>query len=109
MKSLSSYLIFPQKVSSKRNWRSDFIDAFVDGINRERKDGFYWKDGKKFLLKPVSAQVVAIRTAHLKTGQDLHCLLSICKDSKNRGGSFSKTFFGSIKTVESFKYSSVDK
>lgn len=82
---------------SRRTWRSDFIDEFVAHINEDRKGAFYFKDGKKIMLRDVTPKEVAFRVAHLKTGQDMHFLLSIARDAKNRGGSFSKTFFGSLK------------
>lgn len=85
---------------SRRTWRSDFIDEFVAQINSERKGGFYFKDGKKIMLRNVTPKEIAFRVAHLRTGQDMHYLLSICKSDKIRGGSFSKTFFGSLKNRE---------
>ncbi len=47
-------------------------------------------------LKPLQAGFIAIKIAHLSLS-DLYYFLSVCKDAKSRGRSFSKHFFGSIK------------
>lgn len=78
--------LFPLKVY--KNWRTPFIDEIVQYINEERV-------GTKY--KPVTPRWIAIKTAHFKTGQDFHFIISIAKDAKRRGDSFSKVFFGSIK------------
>ena len=74
--------------SKGRSWRTEPIEEIVSLINKERV-------GTKF--KPVTPKFIAIKTAHLKTNQDFHYLISVGKDSKRRGGSFSKVFFGSLK------------
>lgn len=74
--------------SKNQSWRTEPIKEITDLINKERV-------GTKF--KPITPKFVAIKTAHLKTNQDFHYLISVGKDSKRRGGSFSKVFFGSLK------------
>lgn len=74
--------------SKGQSWRAEPIKEITDLINQERV-------GTKF--KQITSKFVAIKTAHLKTNQDFHYLISVGKDSKRRGGSFSKVFFGSLK------------
>ena len=78
--------------------RSDYIDEITARVNKERDGKFYVKDGKKIKCRPVSPREIAWRTAHLKTEQDFHYILSIAKDSERRGQTFSKAFFGSLKS-----------
>lgn len=70
------------------SWRTPFIDEIISFVNEERR-------GTDYL--PIAAKLVALKTSHLKTAQDFSYIISISKDVKRRGGSFSKTFFGSIK------------
>lgn len=86
-------------VKKKRgSWRGEYLDEITAFINQERaKEKFYMKGDKKIPLKPLTVKFVALKTAHLKTKEDFHYLLSICKDSKRRSGSFSKCFFGALK------------
>lgn len=76
------------KPPSKKNWRASFIEEIVQNINEERK-------GTKY--KPVTYARINYLLAHLKSRTDLHYLLSIAKDAKNRGKSFGKVIFGAIK------------
>ena len=81
----------------KETWRTFYENEALAYINEERKPGtFYIKDGKKILIKKLTLTAIHWKTKHLRTEQDWHFLLSICKDAKNRSASFSKTFFGSI-------------
>lgn len=82
--------ILPKKIEKKEkplNERQGILKQFVEEINKERI-------GTKF--KPITGRAVAMKTSHIPT-KDLYYLLSICKDGKNRNGSFGKVFFGSIK------------
>lgn len=81
--------LLPKKVEkkSKLNERQGILKEFVDEINKERINTKW---------KPITGRAVAMKTNHIKT-KDLYYLLSICKDGKNRNGSFGKVFFGSIK------------
>lgn len=71
-----------------RSERADIIRQFMEEINKERV-GTKWK--------PVTGRAVAIKVGHLKDNHTLYYFLSTCKDYKNRHGSFSKAFFGSLK------------
>lgn len=85
-------------VTKKISKRSLIIEEFVNEINKERPCT-YIKNGKKVRLGKISGRTVAIKLSHLKE-DDLFYFLSVCKDYKNRNGSFSKRFFGSIKAGE---------
>ncbi len=74
----------PKKINSER---AEIVSKFLDEINKERI-------GTKF--KPMTGKRVAMKLAHVPT-KDLYYFLSVCKDSKNRNGSFGKCFFGSLK------------
>lgn len=74
-----------RKIKSERAW---IISQFVEEINKERI-------GTSF--KPLSGRVCAIKLSHLKDNHTLYYFLSTCRDYKNRKGSFSKCFFGSLK------------
>ena len=73
------------KITSQRAW---IISQFLEEINKERI-------GTKF--KPMTGRGVAMKLSHLTDNQTLYYFLSTCKDAKNRRGSFSKCFFGSLK------------
>lgn len=89
IKPLFSLLSIPIKQKSKiTNERQDIIKQFLEEINKERI-------GTKF--KPMTGRGVAMKLALLKTNQELYQFLSICKDYKNRHGSFGKRFFGGAK------------
>lgn len=84
-------------VTKKVSKRSLILEEFVNEINKERPCT-YIKNGKKVRLEKITGKAVAIKLAHLKE-DDLFYFLSVCKDYKNRNGSFSKRFFGSIKAI----------
>lgn len=73
--------------------RQYVLSQFVDEINKERLGTSY---------KPITGRYVAVKLAHIKDMHTLYWFLSECKDSKNRNGSFSKRFFGSLKVQNSF-------
>lgn len=78
------------KKSKKHEW-GELVRFFMEEVNKERI-GTKWK--------PLSEVSIACKIAHLKKGDDysaLYHLKSICLDSKNRCGSFSKCFWGSLK------------
>ena len=79
------------------NWR-----RFVALNSRRRKSGenpLTPEEFKKheFFLKPLTPRGVAVMLAKVPQ-QDLYCFLSMCRDYKNRNGSFGKIFFGALKT-----------
>ena len=69
------------------NERQELISQFVTAINEER-------DGKKY--KKVTGRQIAIKLSHLDL-QTLYYLMSVCRDAKNRMGSFSKYFWYLLK------------
>lgn len=77
------------------NERQYVISLFVEEINKERPCS-YKVNGKKKTLGLIAPRAVAIKVSHIPT-KDLYFVLSEGKDYKNRHGSFSKYFFGSIK------------
>lgn len=90
IKPLFSLLPALDKQADKRirSERADIIRQFLEEINKERI-------GTKF--KPMTGRGVAIKLGHIKDNGTLYYFLSTCKDAKNRRGSFSKCFFGSLK------------
>lgn len=83
-------LKLPERKTNITNRRQSIIKDFVDAINMERIN-------TKF--KKVSGKDIAIRVSHLSEN-DLYFFLSQCKDYKNRKGSFSKCFYGALKTCK---------
>lgn len=83
----------------KVNSRSEILKQFVDEINKERPYTYTNINGKKTKVGLITGKAVALKVSHLAEN-DLHYFLSVCKDSKNRNGSFSKCFFGSLKPGE---------
>lgn len=67
--------------------RRAILGEFTEHINGER-------GGKKY--PKLAPRYIAIKVAHIPT-KDLYYLMSICKDGKNRNGSFGKVFFGALK------------
>ena len=68
-------------------YRTDMVKEIMDIINKER-EGTKWKK--------MSYVAVNNKLIHLEDDAVAYTL-SICKDSKNRCGSFSKCFFGCLK------------
>lgn len=85
---LSIDTITKKRFKTERHY---ILSEFVDNINKERI-------GTKYKL--VTGRFIAIKLSHLKDNGTLYYFLSICKDYKNRQGSFSKCFFGSLKIKE---------
>ena len=79
--------------------RSLIIEEFVKEINKERPYTYTNINGKKTKVGLITGKAVALKVSHLQEN-DLFYFLSVCKDYKNRNGSFSKCFFGSLKPVE---------
>lgn len=79
------------------NERQSIIKEFVDEINKERPLKYKDKNGNIKTLQKVTAKAVAVKLGHLKDLKDLYYFLSVCRDYKNRNGSFSKCFFGALK------------
>jgi len=63
--------------------RAEVIKTFLNRLNTERL-------GTKY--KKLTAKFIAVKLGHLSL-QDMHYLMKICE----RGDSFSKVFFGSLK------------
>lgn len=68
--------------------RNVVIKDILEIINSERVNTKY---------KPLTGRGIAIKVSHIPTN-DLYYILSVGKDYKARKGSFSKYFFGSLKT-----------
>lgn len=51
----------------------------------------------KQYLRPITARGLAVKLSILKNTEDLYYFLSICRDYKQRKGSFSKMFWGALK------------
>src|SRR5574343_2112335 len=81
---------FVIKKSKITNERQAVISDFVEEINAERI-GTKWK--------PITPRAVAIKLSHVDL-DDLYAFLSMCRDYKNRKGSFSKAFFGALKPLQ---------
>lgn len=81
-------VVFEITKTKVRSERADIISQFLVEINKERI-------GTKY--KPLSGRACAMKLAHVKDNHTLYFFLSSCKDAKNRRGSFSKCFFGSLK------------
>lgn len=74
---------------------TDLIQEFQFEINKEA--GVIYKVGeKKKKTRAYSFADVRGRVKHLSY-QDLRYFMSVCKDYKNRHGSFRKAFFGALK------------
>jgi len=86
--------ITPTKGATSK--RASIIEEFVTEINKERPCTYKDKNGIKRKLGKVKAKEIAVRLSHLKEN-DLTYFLSECKDYRNRNGSFTKRFFGSLK------------
>ena len=82
----------PKKKKGITNERQTIVKSFVDEINKER-------DVTK--LKPVTGRQIGVKLGVLKTNEELYEFLSICKDYKNRHGSFGKRFWGGFKEKKS--------
>ena len=78
----------PQKTKHKTEI-GEIIDEYRTIINQER-EGTKWK--------PLSFMAVRKKLEAIASDkQELLMFLSICKDYRNRNGSFSKRFFGGLK------------
>ena len=84
---LLSKKVIPNKKKGASE-RNDIIKEYLIIINKER-------EGTKY--KKATFMSVAMRLQLLKTNQSLREFLSICKDYKNRNGSFGKRFWGNLK------------
>lgn len=78
-------IVFKNKTLNERQY---ILSQFLEEINKERM-GTKWKK--------LTGRAVAMKLSHLKDNNTLYYFLSICKDAKNRNGSFSKCFFGALK------------
>ena len=74
--------------SKKLSKRAEIIEQFVIEINKERV-------GSKYPL--VTGRMIAIKLSHLKVIDELFYFMSICRDAKRRGDSFSRCFWGKLK------------
>lgn len=95
---LSLFQKYQQPIVTKNiSKRSLILEMFVNEINKERPYTYTNINGKKTKVGKITGKAVAIKLAHIKDEKDLFYFLSVCKDYKNRNGSFSKCFFGSLK------------
>ena len=75
-------------------------EVFARSTREELLEYFYRRLAPAWPVKNgLSRRYFGIRVSWLST-QDLFYLKSICQDSVNRGGIFSKTFWGAIKPVD---------
>ena len=89
MDQISSFLgSRTQPKAAPASERAELIGYFTDEVNKER-DGKQWKK--------VTPRYIAVRLAHIKSLSDLYYMKNICEDYRDRGKSFSKCFFGSLK------------
>lgn len=86
LKKLSDFKQYVQ-TKTRNTERGDLLVYFVQKINAER-------DGKKY--KKVKIPYVAGKLTGFEL-RDLYYIKSICDDAHNRGYSWSKCFFGSLK------------
>jgi hypothetical protein len=94
----SKYEVFTPN-NKKVHTRNELLKQFEEEINKERPCTYKDKNGKTKKLGKVTGKAIAIKVGHLSEF-DLTFFLSECRDYKNRNGSFSKRFFGSLKTGE---------
>jgi hypothetical protein len=96
---ISNLLNQIDKSEKKRitNERQNILSMFVEEINKERPCT-YLKNGKKVKLGLITGKGVAMKCSHIKDNSTLYYFYSQCLDYKNRKGSFSKCFFGGLKT-----------
>ena len=90
-----SEIVKTKRVEAKGNWRSLLIQEFVDAINEERIRNN--RNPNNVHRAPVTWRQINGLLAHLKSRTDLCAFLSQCRDRNNRGQSFGKYFFGSLK------------
>jgi hypothetical protein len=90
---IPNYLDYLEKKADKKainNRRAYLISLMVDEINKDRI-------GTKFpAIKP---KAVAIKTSHLGISE-LDWFHHNCLEYKQRNGSYSKFFFGSLKSID---------
>lgn len=87
MQQISLFNLTPKKEVVRTSKRAEIVKEFVQAINTERIN-------TKF--KQITPRAVAIKLSHMNE-DDLYYFLSVCKDYKNRNGSFAKAFFGMLK------------
>lgn len=114
MKSLETLLKEYKEKPEVKSERAEIIKNFFDELTLDRRMENYrrWKREMKKLrkditpdefkknplfLKPLTARLIAIKLSHVLDKSELYYFLSICRDYKRRGGSFSKIFFGALK------------
>lgn len=74
-------------VKSRATERGEILKSILEKVNKER-------EGTKY--KPLTLKGLAVKLSHLDVSS-LCYLTSICKDYENRGDSYSKCMWGSIK------------
>ena len=87
MQPISKLIHVPKPTTKATSERAELIGYFADSVNKERK-------GTKY--KPVSYAFIATKLSHLSKF-DLYHLKRTLEDYQQRGNSFSKGFFGSLK------------
>jgi hypothetical protein len=90
---IPNYLDYLEKKADKKainNRRAFILSQIVDEINKERL-------GTKYpIVKP---KMIAIKTSHLGV-EELDWFHHNCLEYKQRNGSYSKFFFGSLKSID---------
>jgi hypothetical protein len=80
------YVQTPKSKTNRPTERGELLTYFILRINAERGKGY----------SPYTIPRLAQKLQGFGL-QDLYYLRSICDDTRNRGGSWSKCFFGSLK------------
>lgn len=87
-------LTLERRYDNMHRWKSTNAERMKKGLSYLIPEDF--KKHKNF-LKPLTARYVAVTLSHLDQ-DELYRFLSSCRDYKHRNGSFSKMFFGALKT-----------
>jgi hypothetical protein len=90
---IPNFINYLESKSDKKainNRRAFILSQIIDEINKERF-------GTKYKL--VKAKAIAIKTSHLGV-EELDWFHHNCLEYKERAGSYSKFFFGSLKNVD---------
>lgn len=79
---------YERPVTKITNERQAILKEFLDEINLEREGTTY---------KKIWPKVVALKLSHLKK-DELYWFLSTCREYRDKHGSFSRCFFGALKS-----------
>jgi len=87
-------LLKKRNPSHSNSERTSILSMFVEEINKERI-GTKWKPMSKLNITRLCIDIN--RHPQLKTDQQLYEFLSLCKESKETGGSFGGKCFGTLR------------